>query len=71
MDCSQRNSRGFFINLEVQIGNALVLVDFHVLDIKLNWYSSLLLRRAFMTTVGAVCDMQANKLCLTLKNPTV
>ena len=36
VDCSQRNSRGFIRNLEVQIGNALVLVDFHVLDIKLN-----------------------------------
>ncbi|KAF3531578.1 hypothetical protein DY000_02040340 [Brassica cretica] len=41
-------------NLEVQIGNALVPVDFHVLDIKLTWNSSLLLGRAFLATVGAV-----------------
>ncbi|KAF2545386.1 hypothetical protein F2Q70_00021633 [Brassica cretica] len=35
-----------------QIGNALVPVDFHVLDINLNWNSSLLLRRAFMAITG-------------------
>ncbi|KAF2552819.1 hypothetical protein F2Q70_00011825 [Brassica cretica] len=44
---------------------------FHVLDIKLNWNSSLLLGRAFMATVGEVCDMQTNKLCLTVIDPTV
>ncbi|KAF3568936.1 hypothetical protein DY000_02015517 [Brassica cretica] len=47
------NSGGFIRNLEVQIGNSLVPVDFHVLDIKLNWNSSLLLGRAFMDTLGA------------------
>ncbi|KAL0684484.1 hypothetical protein Bca4012_051332 [Brassica carinata] len=36
VDYSQRNSRGIVRDLEVQIGNALVPVDFHVLDIKLN-----------------------------------
>ncbi|KAF3590325.1 hypothetical protein DY000_02022423 [Brassica cretica] len=71
MDCSQRNSGGIIRNLEVQIGNAPVPVDFHVLDIKLNWISSLLLGRAFMATVGAVFDMQTNKLCLTLIDPNV
>ena len=76
VDCSQRNSGGIIRNLEVQIGNALVSVDFHVLDIKLNWNSFLLLERAFMATVGAVCNMQTNKLqtnklCLTLIDPTV
>ncbi|KAF2587925.1 hypothetical protein F2Q70_00038600 [Brassica cretica] len=45
------NSGGIIRNLEVQIGNALVPVDFHVLDIKLNWNSSLLLGRAFMATL--------------------
>ena len=58
-------------NLEVQIGNALVPVDFHVLDIKLNWNSSLLLGRAFLSTVGAVCNLQTNQLCLTLIDPHV
>ncbi|KAF3604723.1 hypothetical protein F2Q69_00033513 [Brassica cretica] len=56
-------------HLGLQIGNALVPVDFHVLDIKLNWNSSLLLRRAFLSTVGAVCNLQTNQLCLTLIDP--
>ena len=36
VDCSQRSPGGILRDLEVQIGNALVSVDFHVLDIKLN-----------------------------------
>ncbi|KAF3604721.1 hypothetical protein F2Q69_00033515 [Brassica cretica] len=59
------------LDLEVQIANALVPVDFHVLNIKLNWNSSLLLERAFLSTVGAVCNLQTNQLCLTLINPNV
>ncbi|KAF3530609.1 hypothetical protein DY000_02040832 [Brassica cretica] len=66
---ASRNSGGIVRDLEVQIGNALVPVDFHVLDIKLNWNSSLLLGRAFLSTVGAVCNLQTNQLCLTLINP--
>ena len=66
MDYSTKNSKGIIRNLEVQIGNSLVLLDFHVLDNKLNRNSSLLLRRAFMATVGAVCNMQTNQLCPTL-----
>ena len=69
VDCSQKSSGGIVRDLEVQIGNALVPVDFHVLDIKLNWNSSLLLGRAFLSTVGAVCNMQSNQLCLTLIDP--
>ncbi|KAF3593643.1 hypothetical protein DY000_02023990 [Brassica cretica] len=53
-------------HLGLKIGNALVPVDFHVLDIKLNWNSSLLLGRAFLSTLGAVCNMQTNQLCVTL-----
>ncbi|KAF3607097.1 hypothetical protein DY000_02048224 [Brassica cretica] len=64
-----RNSGGMVRDLEVQIGNVLVPVDFHVLDIKLNWNSSLLLERAFLSTVGAVCNLQTNQLCLTLIDP--
>ncbi|WZZ88819.1 hypothetical protein YC2023_117398 [Brassica napus] len=41
------------------------------MDIKLNWNSSLLLGRAFLATVGAVCDMNTNRLCLTLIDPDV
>ena len=66
VDCSQRNSRGIVRDLEVHIGNALVPVDFDVLDITLNWNSSLLLGRSFLSTVGAVCKMQTNQLFLTL-----
>ncbi|KAF2555478.1 hypothetical protein F2Q68_00016476 [Brassica cretica] len=69
VDCSQKSSGGIVRDLEVQIGNALVPVDFHVLDIKLNWNSSLLLERAFLSTVGAVCNLQTNKLCLILIDP--
>ncbi|KAF3493796.1 hypothetical protein DY000_02055543 [Brassica cretica] len=69
VDCSQKNSGGILRDLEVQIGNALVPVDFHLLDIKLNWNSSLLLGRAFLSTVGAVCNLQTNQLCLTLIDP--
>ncbi|KAF3586627.1 hypothetical protein F2Q69_00029640 [Brassica cretica] len=71
VDYSQRNSGGIVRDLEVQIGNALVPVDFHVLDIKMNWNSSLILGRAFLSTVGAVCNLQTNQLCLTLIDPHV
>ncbi|KAF2549303.1 hypothetical protein F2Q70_00022987 [Brassica cretica] len=69
VDCSQRNSGGIGRDLEVQIGNALVPVDFHFLDIKLNWNSSLLFGRAFLSTVGAVCNLQSNQFCLTHVDP--
>ncbi|KAG5397586.1 hypothetical protein IGI04_019400 [Brassica rapa subsp. trilocularis] len=71
VDLSEKRSGGIIRDLEVQIGNALVPVDFHVLDIKLNWNSSLLLGRSFLATVGAVCDMNKNKLCLTLIDPNI
>ncbi|KAF3534933.1 hypothetical protein DY000_02041365 [Brassica cretica] len=58
-------------HLGLKIGNALVPVDFHVLDIKLNWNSSLLLGRAFLSTVRAVCNIQPNQLCMTLIDPHV
>uniref|UniRef100_M4F3T7 Uncharacterized protein n=1 Tax=Brassica campestris TaxID=3711 RepID=M4F3T7_BRACM len=65
------NFGGIVRDLEVQIGNALVPVDFHVLDIKLNCNFSLLLGRAFLSTVGAVCNLQTNQLCLTLIDPHI
>ncbi|KAF2570171.1 hypothetical protein F2Q70_00004159 [Brassica cretica] len=64
-----RNSGGIVRDLEVQIGNALVPIYFHVLEFKLNWNSSLLLGRAFLSTVGALCNLQTNQLCLTLIDP--
>ena len=39
VDSSERKSGGIVKDLEVQTGNALIPVDFHVLDIKLNWNS--------------------------------
>ncbi|KAF3536481.1 hypothetical protein F2Q69_00021381 [Brassica cretica] len=71
VDLSERSSGGIIRDLEVQIGNALVPADFNALDIKLNWNSSLLLGRDFLATVGALCDMNTNRLCLTLINPDV
>ena len=71
VDCSQRSSGGVVRDLEVQIGNALFQVDFHVLDIKLNRNSSLLIGTAFLSTVGAVCNLKTNQLCLTLIDPYV
>ncbi|KAF3587733.1 hypothetical protein F2Q69_00029150 [Brassica cretica] len=71
VDLSEKRSGGIIRDLEVQIGNALVPVDFHVLGIELNWNSSLLLVRSFLATVGTVCDMNKNKLCLTLIDPNI
>ncbi|XP_056845644.1 uncharacterized protein LOC108851532 isoform X1 [Raphanus sativus] len=71
VDYTQKNSRGLIRDLEVHIGNAIVSVDFHVLDIKLNWNSSLLLGRAFMATVGVICDINTNMMCLTLIDPDI
>ncbi|KAF3560851.1 hypothetical protein DY000_02015834 [Brassica cretica] len=68
VDYSTRNSGGIIRHLEVHIGNALVPVDYHVLENKQNMSSSLLHGRAFMATVGAVCNMQTNQLCITLIN---
>ncbi|KAG5388531.1 hypothetical protein IGI04_030072 [Brassica rapa subsp. trilocularis] len=56
VDLSEKRSGGIIRDLEVQIGNALVPVDFHVLDIELNWNSSLLLGSSFLPTVGAVIN---------------
>ena len=71
VDYSTKNLGGIIRNLAVQIGNALVSVDFHVLDDNLNRNHSLLLGRAFMATVGAVCNMHTNHVCLTLINSDV
>ena len=71
VDYFARNSRGIIRNLEVQIGNALVPVDFHVLNNSLNKNHSLILGRAFVAIVGAVCNMQKNQLCLTRINNDV
>ena len=71
VDYSTMNSGGIIRNLEVQIGNALVPVNFHVLENKQNRSPFVLLRRAFVPIVGAVCNMHSNQLCLTLINHDV
>ncbi|XP_033138470.1 uncharacterized protein LOC117129178 [Brassica rapa] len=68
VDHSTRKLGGIIRDLEVHIGNVLVSVYFHVLENKHNKNHSLLLGRAFLATVGAVCNMQTNQLCLTLIN---
>ncbi|KAF2579463.1 hypothetical protein F2Q68_00004492 [Brassica cretica] len=65
------DSRGVRSKTPTSAQPCLLPVDFHVLDIKLNWNSSLLLGRAFLSTVGAVCNLQTNRLCLTLIDPHV
>ncbi|KAF3597444.1 hypothetical protein DY000_02020825 [Brassica cretica] len=47
VDCSKVNSRGIIKNLQVQIGKALVPMNFHAIDIKIDWNSFILLGRAF------------------------
>ena len=49
----------------MEIGECTIPVDFHVVEIKSGKTSSLLFGRAFMATVGAVCDLKKNKICLT------
>lgn len=58
-------------DLQVEIGDAIFSVDFHVMNIHKDWKISLLLGRAFMVTMGAVCNMQTNKLCLTFVDKEV
>uniref|UniRef100_M4FA27 Uncharacterized protein n=1 Tax=Brassica campestris TaxID=3711 RepID=M4FA27_BRACM len=61
VDCYQQSSGGIIRDLEVQTGNALVPVDFHVLDIKLNWNSSMLLGRAFLSTRHATVELSTRQ----------
>lgn len=58
-------------HLQVQIGNTVVLVDFHVMDIQIDWNYFLLLGRTFMATVRAFCNMQTNQVCLILVDQNV
>ena len=52
-------------NVKVEIGDCTVPLDFHVMEIKSCWTFSLLFGRAFMATVGTVCDLKKNKMCQT------
>ncbi|KAF8116014.1 hypothetical protein N665_0024s0039 [Sinapis alba] len=50
VECSKVNLRGIVNNVPLQINNTLVPVDFHVMDIQIDWNSSLLLGKAFRAT---------------------
>ncbi|KAF3534736.1 hypothetical protein DY000_02042907 [Brassica cretica] len=65
VDNSNANSAGMIRNVKVEIGDCTIPVEFHVLEIKSGKPASLLFGRAFMATVGAVCDLKKNMMCLT------
>ncbi|XP_013601165.1 PREDICTED: uncharacterized protein LOC106308557 [Brassica oleracea var. oleracea] len=71
VDSSRVKSAGMITNVKVEIGECIILVDFHAMDIKSGKTSPLLFGRAFMATVGAVCDLKRNKMCLTNVDETV
>ncbi|XP_056848914.1 uncharacterized protein LOC130499042 [Raphanus sativus] len=65
VDNSKANSTGMIRNVKVEIGECTIPMDFHVVELKSGMTSSLLLGRAFMATVGAICDLKKNRMCLT------
>ncbi|KAL0742238.1 hypothetical protein Bca4012_083751 [Brassica carinata] len=65
MNNSKANSAGLIRNVKVEIGDCTIPVNFHAVDIKSGKTSPLLFGRAFMATVGAVCDLKNNRLCFT------
>ena len=71
VDNPKANSAGMIKNVKVEIGEYIIPVDFHGLDIKLCKTCPLLFRRASMATVRAVCDLKKNKMCLTNVDETV
>ncbi|KAF2619928.1 hypothetical protein F2Q68_00039117 [Brassica cretica] len=71
VDNSRENSAGMIKNVKVEIGDCTIHVDFHALNFKSGKTPPLLFGRAFMATVGAVCDLKKNKMCLTNVDETV
>ncbi|KAF3539491.1 hypothetical protein F2Q69_00022814 [Brassica cretica] len=71
VDSSRVNSASMIKNVKVEIGECIIPVEFHAMDIKSGKTSPLLFGRAFMVTVGAVCDLKRNKMCLTNIDETV
>ncbi|KAF2573511.1 hypothetical protein F2Q70_00002188 [Brassica cretica] len=61
VDNSQANSAGMIKNVKVDIGECIIPMDFHAVDIKSGKTSSLLFGRAFMATVGAFYPMEKKK----------
>ena len=52
LDNSNENSAGMIKNVNMEIGECIIYVDFHVVDIKSGKTSPLIFGRAFMATVG-------------------
>ncbi|XP_013616686.1 PREDICTED: uncharacterized protein LOC106323063 [Brassica oleracea var. oleracea] len=71
VDSSRVNSTSMIKNVKVEIWECIIPVEFHAMDIKSGKTSPLLFGRAFMVTVGAVCDLKRNKMCLTNIDETV
>ncbi|XP_056851564.1 uncharacterized protein LOC130500648 [Raphanus sativus] len=71
VDKSKAKSAGMVRNVKVEIGECTIPVDFHVVEFKSDNTSSLLFGRVFLTTVGAVCDLKKNKMCLTNVDETI
>ncbi|XP_056843084.1 uncharacterized protein LOC130495666 [Raphanus sativus] len=71
VDNSKAKSAGMVRNVKVEIGECTIPVDFHVVEFKSDNTSSLLFGRAFLATVGAVCDLKKNKICLTNVDETI
>ncbi|KAF3527004.1 hypothetical protein F2Q69_00047885 [Brassica cretica] len=71
VDNSRENSAGMIKNVKVEIGDCTIPVDFHAVNFKSGKTPPLLFGRAFMATVGAVCDLKKNKMCLTNVDETV
>ncbi|KAF3530635.1 hypothetical protein DY000_02041212 [Brassica cretica] len=71
VDSYRVNSAGMIKNVKVEIGECIIPVDFHAMDIKSGKTSPLLFGGAFMATVEAVWDLKRNKMCLTNVDETV
>ncbi|CAE6218829.1 unnamed protein product [Arabidopsis arenosa] len=64
-NASTTTPQGFIGDVEVRIGNHLVPTDFHVVEMSGGSETPLILGRAFLTTVGAVFDLEEPKMTFT------
>ncbi|KAG5388061.1 hypothetical protein IGI04_029602 [Brassica rapa subsp. trilocularis] len=71
VDSFRVNSADMIKNIKVEIGECIIPMDFHAMDIKSGKTSPLLFGRVFMATVGAICDPKRNKMRLTNVDETV
>ena len=71
VDHSQAKSAGMIKNVKVDIGECIIHVDFHDVDIKSGKTSPLLLDELSWLQWGAVCALKRNKMCLTNVDETV